>query len=492
MYDQTASNSFDLPKQIGLIAGPLLFAALMYFKPFALTGGGNEVVAVFAWMLTWWVTEAVPLAVTGLLPMVLFSLTGVMTLNEAVVPYSNKIIYLFFGGFVLALGLEEHGLHRRIALKIISVTGVSPQRLLLGFLISTIALGMWISNTATAVVMLPMALTVLKLLNLEPGAFTDSDEFKARQRFAASLVLIIAYGANISGIGTVIGTPTNLVMRSYFSDMLQTEIPFFTWMLWAMPILMVLSTALYLLFVYVLFPVKGLKIENAESVIAEERKKLGPMTWPQWMMLAIFLATVFAWMFRSVIVAWLPWLKLTDEIIALSAAISLFAIPADWKKSQPLLGWDAMKRLPWGILLLIGGGLALAAGFERTGVISTLAEHFKELANGHVWLTLILLTTLAMCATEVMSNVALVSVLVPILCGIAISMGVDPVRFAFPATLAASCSFMLPMATPPNAIVFASGHVTVRQMVQAGFWMNIVSLVVIIVLTQPLLRLFKL
>lgn len=488
----------ELAKKIGLFLGPVLFALLLYSKPFALPPGGNEVLAAFAWMLVWWISEAVPLAVTALLPMVLFSLTGVMKLEEAVVPYSNKIVYLFFGGFILALGLEEHNLHKRIALRIIDMTGVSPERLILGFILATAALSMWISNTATAVMMLPMALSVLNLLyhsaesppqNLDgPKKPVSAQQLNARKRFSAALILSIAYGANIGGMATVIGTPPNLVMRGYFSSQLGIEISFFRWMFWAFPITVVLLAVVYVLFTRFIFPVRDVEITNAEAVFAAERKSLGRQTPAQTRMLIVFTMTAMCWMFRDVILWFFPALPLTDEIIALVGAISLFVIPADWGQNRALLNWEATTRLPWGILLLFGGGLCLAEAFQRTGVLAALVDSFAKIGQGHVFLTLILLTAIALYVTEVMSNVALVNVLVPIIATLAISMGVAPIEFAFPATLASSCAFMLPMATPPNAIVFSSGFVSVRQMAWAGFWLNLLSLVTILGLSRILLR----
>lgn len=472
-------GSDETAKWVGLVTGPLLFAIFLVFNPFSLADGGDKVVAVFAWMLIWWITEAVPLPVTALLPMVLFTLTGVMPLKEAVIPYSNPVIYLFFGGFVLAIGLEEHNLHKRIALAIIGITGLSPPRLILGFMIASTLISMWISNTATTVMMLPMALSVIALLDRD----SDGSDDHLRKRFATALVLTIAYSATIGGMGTVIGTPPNVVMRGYFSEKLGYDIPFFTWMLWAMPVVLVLSVIFYVMLVFVLFPIKGLKIDRAEAMFADERKKLGAFTLPQYWMLGIFAITATAWITRDLVVHFFPSIQWTDETIALIAAITVFTIPTSRKKYQPLLGWDAMKRLPWGILLLFGGGFSLADGFERTGVLSVLANQFAGLGQGHVWLTILLLAILAVYVSEIMSNVALVSLLVPIVAGIAIGMGVDPIELAFPVTLAASCGFMLPMATPPNAIVFASGHVTIRQMFWAGFWLDIISVAVVVALT---------
>jgi sodium-dependent dicarboxylate transporter 2/3/5 len=482
------SAGADIARRVGLFLGPILFAVLLFLNPFGLPAGKQEVLAVFCWMLAWWVTEAVPLAVTALLPMLLFPLTGVMTLDEAVVPYSNKVIYLFFGGFILALGLEEHNLHKRIALKIIGLTGVSPNRLILGFMLATAALSMWISNTATAVMMLPMAISVLNLLMRDTE--TSSIDPKALKRFSAALVLSIAYGANIGGMATVIGTPPNLAMRSIFSRQLGIEISFFQWMIWALPITLVLLLTVYLLFLLFVSSMNEFNVDDTKKIFDEERKILGSRTTAQTRMLLVFLITACCWMGRDLIVRLFPGLPLTDEAIALIAAISLFVIPADWQQNRSLLNWEATRRLPWGMLLLFGGGLCLADGFQRTGVLASLVDSFLHLGQGHVLLTVFLLTAIALYATEVMSNVALVNVLIPIIAAIAVKMEIAPIEFAFPATLASSCAFMLPIATPPNAIVFSSGQITVRQMVWIGFWLNLVSLAIIVSMSRWLLHWF--
>ncbi len=474
-------------KAIGLWLGPLSFAAILFGEPVALAAGGNQVLASACWMLCWWITEAVPLAVTALLPIVLFSLTGAMRLEDALQPYSNRIIYLFFGGFVLAIGLEEHRLHQRIALWIIRLVGVRPHQLILGFLLATAALSMWISNTATAVMMLPMALSLLLLIYPEG---TDYSRLPGVQRrFTTSLILAVAYGANIGGMATVIGTPPNLVMRGYFADALQVEVSFFQWLACALPIVLVLLATVYWLLVYCLFPCRHLSIDAAAELFEREQQRLGAWTSGQRRMLAVFVGTALMWVFRDVLQSLHPAVPLSDEVIGVSAAIALFVIPDG--QGRPLLTWEATRRLPWGILLLFGGGLCLAKGLEGTGIIAALSDAVHRFGGGQVWLTLILLTAMALFLTELMSNVALIAVLVPVICGIAQGLGVPPIYFAFPVTLASSCAFMLPMATPPNAIVFATGRLTVWDMATAGFWLNLVSLVIILLLSQPLIWCFE-
>lgn len=484
------ANSLDGVQQIrrwGVFLGPLFFLALLVLRPLPLSEGGNEVLAVTAWMVMWWITEAVPLAVTALLPIILFTTTGVMKLEEALIPYSDKIIYLFFGGFMLALGLEEHGLHKRIALTILRLAGSSPRQLVFGFLSSTALVSMWISNTATAVMMLPMAMSLLDLL--QPSRDQAEGQGRSNASFATALMLAIAYGANIGGMATIIGTPPNLVMRGFFADQLGQELSFFQWICWALPISLTLLLFVYYLLVYWLFPCSNETSPEAEALFCEERERMGPMTGTHWRMLLVFVATALLWMFRGLIKSYFPTLPLTDETIAVGAAIALFVIPGEPNSGRPLLQWEATRKLPWGILLLFGGGLCLAQALEKTGLISLLSQQVESLGQGQFWLTLILLTAAAIYLTEFMSNVALVAVLVPVVIGIAQGMAVDPLLLAFPVTMASSCAFMLPMATPPNAIVFSSGKVTVLQMARTGMWLNLVALIVVILLSQLLLRL---
>jgi sodium-dependent dicarboxylate transporter 2/3/5 len=480
-------------QRLGLWLGPALFLLQLYFQPLNLPAGGNEVVGISFWMLCWWITEAAPLPVTALLPVVLMPLTGVVTLDEALRPYSSKIVYLFFGGFMLALGLEAHGLHQRIALLIIRLVGFSPPRLILGFLLATALLSMWISNTATAVMMLPMALSVLALLT--SGDEGGQGDPAPRKRFAAALILCIAYGANTGGMGTIIGTPPNLVMRGYFESQLGIEISFFTWMLWAIPVVLVILSLIYFLLTYLLFPCHDLQLPDAERVFAEQRRLLGPMRPVHWRMLAVFAVTAMLWMFGGLIRPLLPVLPLTgapvpltDEIVAIAAAIALFVVPGEGRQGDALLNWEATRRLPWGILLLFGGGLSLANGLEITGVIQTLSGQVEWMAGGQVIVLVVLLTALSLYLTELMSNVAMVQVMVPVVSAVAVGLGVNPLFLALPVTLASSCAFMLPMATPPNAIVFSTGQISVWQMIKAGFWLNLVSLVAILVISQTLVR----
>lgn len=467
------------------LVGPAVFFAILYSEPFRgrfpepeAAQLADRVLAVGVWMLAWWILEAVPLAVTALLPMLMFPLLSVMPPDRTALHYGNPIVFLFFGGFVLALGLEHFRLHLRIALGILSFTGTSPQRLVLGFMLATGFLSMWISNTATTVMMMPMAMSVLNLMQGE------ADE-KSQRNFAVAMLLGVAFAASVGGMATLIGTPPNLVFAGIMKEKLDFTVSFGRWMIVAFPVAMLLFVLVYAVLAYFLFPMAELAIDNADEVIQQEREKLGPMQFGDTLMLGVFVLAAGLWISKEFIVWVWPQLGLTDTNIAIFAVVLLFMLPGDTRFSKPLLNWEITTRLPWGILLLFGGGLCLAEAMDKAGIIAAIAGLVPP--NWPFWLVLILLTALALYLTEVMSNVALVNVFIPVLIGIAQSMEIHALYLAIPATLASSCAFMLPMATPPNAIVFGSGKITVGQMFVAGFCLNLLSLIVIVPLTMLLI-----
>jgi len=472
-------------KLFGQWSGPIVFLILYYLQPLAGFFGSVEegvmasrVLAVTAWMLIWWISEAVPLPVTALLPMLLFPPLRIMTPNDTALHYGNSIVYLFFGGFILALGLERYRLHLRIALLIIAWTGLSPRRLVLGFMLSTAVLSMWISNTATAVMMLPMALSVLEILQerLEP---------REGRRFAVALLLGIAFAANIGGMATLIGTPPNIVFAGMMQERLNFPISFGRWMLIGTPVAVLLFAITYGVLVYLLFPLTTRPLLQAQQMIDDQRAGLGAIGFGDGMMLGVFGLTAGLWIGKDTLLWFWPNLGLTDTLIALLAVVLLFVLPADLRYRQTLLTWDVTTRLPWGILVLFGGGLCLAEALSRSGVIAAVAGAMP--VTWPYWLVLLFLVGLALLLTEVMSNVALVGVLLPVLIGIATALEIHPLYLTVPATLVSSCAFMLPMATPPNAIVFGSGKITVGEMFLAGLVMNVPALVVTLVLTQWLI-----
>ncbi len=472
-----------LGKKIGLFIGPALFLMLLQFSPPspALSENAWRVIAMAVFMLVWWVTEAVPLAITSILPIILLPMLGVMDSKAAAAPYANPVVYLFMGGFMIALAMERWNLHRRIALNIVRITGTNANGIVLGFMLATAGLSMWISNTATTVMMLPIALSVIDLLKKSGEALSE----KGIRFFALSMMLGIAYAANIGGTATIIGTPPNVVFAGFIQETYQMEVSFASWMSFGLPFALILLLLTYFFIVKVLYPNKLGKFEGAQQLIEQEVLALGQISKAEKRVLVIFVATALLWMFRSPL-AKATGLPLSDEGIALTATIALFITPLNFSKAEFVLNWEDTSKLPWGILLLFGGGLSLANALKETGLIDLIGAQFESLDQ--VGLLVILgLTAVSLFLTEIMSNVALVTIFLPVVGAIALGMGIDPLLVCIPVTLAASCAFMLPMSTPPNAIVFASGYLKVSQMVRAGFILNILSILFIAILATYVL-----
>lgn len=464
-----------LSKKIGLLLAPVLFFMVVNLPFHLVSETGDAVIAVALWMVIWWITEAVHIAVTSLLPLVLFPLLKVMSAADVGANYGSPIIFLFFGGFVLALALEKVNLHKRIALTIIKKTGTTPNKVILGFMIATASMSMWISNTASTVVMLPIAISVIKLLIDDEDGFTKGD-----RNFALSIMLGIAFSANAGGIATVIGTPPNSVLIGILENEFQIEISFLKWMTMGLPFSIVMVTLCYLILVKIMFPCNDIKFMTSSNVISDELRKLGPISAEEKRVLTIFAITVFLWITRTLINHIFPDLKLTDTIISLVGAISLFAIPLNFQKNSFVLRWNDTSKLPWGILILFGGGLALAKGMASSGLVAMITEAIRG-GGFSPFIVVCLLIILMLFMTELMSNVALVAVLAPVVAGIAIGLNIPLLNVLIPVTMASSCAFMLPMATPPNAIVFASGYVKVNQMVRAGVLLNFLAVGLLIV-----------
>ena len=470
-------------KKVGLFLGPVFFLLILLWPQPLLSTQGDAVIAVALWMVTWWLIEAVSISVTALLPLLLFPLLDIMPIAEVGNNYGSPIIFLFFGGFVMALALEKVNLHRRIALNIIRITGTTPNKVVLGFMIATASLSMWISNTATVVVMLPIAMSVIKLLIDDVDGFTKKD-----RNFAVSVLLGIAFSANAGGIATVIGTPPNSILIGLLENEYQIEISFLRWMVFALPFSIIMIGLSYITLVHLIFPSKGLNFSASNEVIQEELRKLGPTRSKEKMVLGIFAVTVSLWIFRTLINSVFPSLGLSDTMISMFAAISLFAVPFNLKKGDFILDWKDTEKLAWGILILFGGGLALAKGMSVSGIVDQVSQSIAA-GNFSITATASLLILLMLFMTELMSNVALVAVLAPVVAGIAIGLGIPMVYLLIPVTMASSCAFMLPMATPPNAIVFASGFIEVKDMVKAGILLNLVAVLILIGLFEYIIPL---
>lgn len=470
-------------KRIGLFIGPLAFLLLSWIPcPEGISPEGWKVLAIAGLMLSWWITEAVPMPVTSLLPMLLLPVLGISKLDEAAAPYANPIVYLFMGGFIIAVAMERWNLHRRIALNIIRLTGTNADGILLGFFLATAFISMWISNTATAIMMLPIASSVIDLLSRKLGP----DKEQGMQRFALTMMLAVAYASSIGGMATIIGTPPNVVFAGYMRESLQIEVTFAEWLAIGFPFSMALLLLSYVVLVKWMYPNRLGKFAGARELIQEELDELGPMSVGEKRTLAIFVFAALCWIFQSPIQKLLPGLHTSDTAVALIASILLFITPVDWSKHKFLLEWKDTERLPWGILLLFGGGLSLGDALAKTGIINLIGDQFSGLPISS-WLVIIGLAAVTVFLSEVMSNVAQVTIFLPVVGGIAVSMGIPPEEMCIPVTLAASAGFMLPMSTPPNAIVFAKGHLTILQMARAGFVLNVIAILLVALFVKTLL-----
>lgn len=432
-------------------------------------------------MLIWWILEVFPIFITALLPMVFFPALGVLSVQETFMPYASPIVFLFLGGFIIALAMEERRLHERISYGLIRLTGTKPRQIIMGFMIATALVAMWISNTATAVMLLPIALSVSRLLE------EQTDDKVLLGRFRLLLMLGIAYAANIGGTMTLIGTPPNLVFAGYYFETFGVDFPFSRWFIFGIPTGTILLFATYQLLTKVIYPIKGNEIEGVKELIQKKWQDMGKMTRPEISVLVVFAMTVSLWVFAQPINELIGKRVLNNTNIAMLGGLAMFITPVNWAKGEFILEWKSTVKLPWGILILFGGGLTLAKGLEAAGIIQSIGDYIAANLSLSPWLLVLLLTAFALFATEVMSNVALVTVLLPVVIGIGESTGVDPLLLAIPVTLAASCAFMMPISTPPNAVVYSSGYVSVKQMMRAGLWLNIISIAVIVSLVMIIL-----
>jgi len=432
-------------------------------------------------MVIWWVTEATPMAVAALLPIVIFPALGIFDLAQATAPYASPIIFLFMGGFFLALGLEEYGLHKRMALNLVKLTGTSANGIIFGFMLATGFLSMWISNTAATIMMLPIAVTVINLIK------QTVDNKKGLDLFSVSLMLGIAYAANIGGMATIIGTPPNVVFVGYAEQLLNIEIDFAKWMLIGVPISSILLLITFLFLTKVLYRNKLGKMASVTRLIDTEVTNMGKMSREEKMVAIIFSITASMWIFKMPINSLLGYPILNDTATAMIGGILMFAVPVNLKTGKGLVPWKATQRLPWGILLLFGGGMTLAKGMETTGLINIIADLVAQNQMSALLVYLILIGSMLF-FTELMSNVALATLYIPVVIGIANGLGMNALLLAIPVAMAASCAFMMPISTPPNAIVFSSGHIRIKQMVKTGFVLNIIAIIILVLASFTIIQ----
>jgi sodium-dependent dicarboxylate transporter 2/3/5 len=469
---------------IGLLLGPAVFVGMLLLPPpSGLETTAWRVAAVAALMALWWVTEAIPIPATGLLPLVLFPLLGIAPIGEAAAPYADPLIFLFLGGFLIALGLERWNLHRRIALGIVSAIGVRPGALVGGCMLATAFLSMWVSNTATAMMMLPIGMSVIGLLQRDVRAAAGAAAPGGPDGFPTALLLGIAYGASVGGLATLIGTPPNALLAAFMRRTYGVEIGFAQWMLIGLPLVAVMLAMTWLILTRIAFALPREAIPGAAELIRREIAGLGPLTTPEWRVGLVFAGAALLWVVRPLFGGVLP--ALNDTTIAVAAGLLLFLVPAGGPTSRgaALMDWETAKRLPWGVLLLFGGGLSLAAAIGASGLADWIGAGFAALGQWPVLLVVVLVTAGIVFLTELTSNTAIAAAFLPLMASVAPALGADPFLLTIPVALAASCAFMLPVATPPNAIVYGSGHLTVAQMARAGFLLNLAGIAAIVGLT---------
>ncbi len=458
-------------KNIGLFLGPLLFILIhFFFQAEGLSEQGNAVLAITLWIAIWWITEAIPIEVTSLLPLILFPIFGALDLKETGSAYGHKFIFLFIGGFILAIAIEKWKLHKRIALHIIRIVGTSLIHIMLGFMLSTAFLSMWISNTATTVMMLPIGMAVIS--QVDGGSIARIDS-----QFGKALMLAIAYSASIGGMATLIGTPPNLILAGVVQELYGMEISFLQWFKFGLPISIFL---LFICWVYLgrfAFSLNGQKLNGGKAIIEKQIKELGKMGLEEKLVAAVFILTATAWICRSFLLKDLI-SGIDDTIIALIAAVVLFIVPSR-KRGEALLNWPDAVKLPWGILLLFGGGIALAIGFESSGLAAWIGSQMNGLQGAPIFILILIIVAAVNFLTEITSNIATTAILLPILAALAVIVDVHPFLLLAAATLAASCAFMLPVATAPNALVFGSGYIRMSDMMKAGIWLNILSIILL-------------
>lgn len=516
MVESRPSVSRSTIRWAGLIAGPVL-AALTYLilpgtfngiqgESIVFTQAGRVTAALAVWMATWWMTEAIPVYATALLPLAVLPFAGAASVKQAAAPYGHELIFLFMGGFIIALSMQRWGLHRRFAFSVLRLFGSRPTRVVAGFMVVTAALSMWVSNTATTIMMLPIGLSVIRLLRKNRGTVESDvvsegaagcgaaggrDGDLSCDNFAICLLLGIAYAASIGGIGTLIGTPPNLFLASYVRDNLGGEISFVRWMGVGLPLVLVFLPIVWLLLTRVIFRISEGEERGCSPPAVYTHEDLGRMNPGEKVTLVVFALTALCWSFRPLLMkaafaGFRPFAGLTDTGIAITAALLLFVIPVNFRKHRFVMNWRTAVNLPWGLLILFGGGLSLAGAIKANGVGEFIASQVGSFAGFNPIVLVVTVITMLIFLTELTSNTATTVTLVPIFAALAQGMKMHPYFLIVPAAIAASCAFMLPVATPPNAIVFGTGHVPITKMSRAGLWLNIVGIGLITALTYAI------
>lgn len=462
---------------VGFLLGPLLFfAILFFFSPAGLNPEAKAVLAVTVWVAVWWITEAIPIPVTSLLPIILLPITGALDGDLAASAYGDPIIFLFLGGFMIAMAMEKWDLHKRIAMNIVAVMGTGSKKIVLGFMISTGFLSMWVSNTAAVMMMIPIGTAIT--YQAAQIVKKSGDKSIDIHSFEKTIIFGIGFAGTIGGLGTLIGTPPNIIMAAAINSLYGVTISFADWMFVAAPVVFVLLIVSWLYLVNIAFPIKFKELPGGMDLIRSEKKKLGKMSSEEGLVLAVFLFAAFMWITRTFL--WVDIIPgISDAMIAITAAVLLFILPSK-NKGGALLDWSVSRDLPWGVLLLFGGGLAIAAGFGETGLAVWIGDQLTVLDGLSMFLVVVCVTTFVLFLTEITSNTATATMIMPVLAALALALNVHPFILMMPAAMAANCAFMLPVGTPPNAIIFATGKITIPEMVKAGFWINLFAIVLIV------------
>ena len=461
---------------VGLFLGPALMAIMLLVDaPVGLTSFAWATAAVGVLMAVWWATEAVPIAVTALLPIVLFPMLGIATIQDTVPPYANKVIFLFLGGFIVAFAMQRWNLHRRIALTVLQYAGGNGRSLVGGFMLASALISMWVMNTSTTMMLLPIAVSIIAVIHNT----VDSLDDKGRMDFQFALLLGVAYGATIGGMATLVGTAPNAMFAAFMLENYGTDIQFSNWMMVGLPLSVLMLPLSWLVLTRLVFKVDFVTSDEGRAALRNMKLELGSITVPEIRVAIVFLLMASSWILRPVLVKIPALAALDDSLIAIAGAIILFLVPSGEKTDPVLLRWKYAEQLPWGVLLLFGGGLTLANAVSRTGLAEWLGGSLHAVGALPLILIVVIAATLIIFLTELTSNIATTATFLPVVGAIAIEAGYDPIVLAVPVTLAASCAFMLPVATPPNAIVFGSGLLTVPRMARAGLALNLIGIVLV-------------
>lgn len=473
-----------MTKRIGLYLGLGSALLILMAEPFGgLSTVGHRTLAVSVLMAVWWATECIPIPVTALIPMILFPALQIASIRDTTTPYGHPLVFLFLGGFLIAIALEKWNLHRRIALSILDKSSNTPSALIGGFMFVSAALSMWVTNTATTMMLLPIALSVADLL-------TQTDDDKKSKIFCSALLLAIAYSSSIGGMMTIIGTVPNTILAGFIQDQAAIEISFLSWMKIGVPLALILLPIVWILLTRIIYKVNGLKVSASKSFLHKLYQELGPMSPEEKRTMFVFVCTALFWTFKEPLNRYVLPFEISDTGIGILGGFMLFVVPSS-KGSEKLLNWNDTHGLPWSLLLMFGGGLSLASAIQSSGVSTWIGSSIVEYKDWSPLIIILIVTSVTIFVTELTSNTATTATFLPIIFPIAVTLDMDPLLLLFPATLAASCAFMLPVATPPNAIVYGSARVTIPEMMKAGFWLNVISIFVITLLTYSLVPLLR-